>query len=285
MSTKVKINGRAIREAREAQKLSRQRLCDLGAEKKKMIGRASIERMEAAQPDQYFAYDTVKIVADLLDINIGKIVQVENQAAESFIKLKAERLSSGNELTNILAHTDKLVVQSYAEPDDLQLQNFILEAAAQWDQQSKATQTLDEPLYDLKNTFQKKNQLSFLSQNGIHLYHVSTYQVAYFDIDGDELTDEHGEQIGFIPGGPVFSPVSYLQKQAIDQSHVGHDFDGVGAQKVDYLILSDHEEAPFINHHTNPLGFPEGTLEEISETYERLRQRDYDDESLKTIAK
>lgn len=285
MSTKVKIDGRVIRETREAQKLSRQKLCNLGAEQKKIVGRASIERMEAAKPDQFFAYDTVKIVADLLDINIGKIVQVETQAKESFTKLNTARLNSGNELTKILLRTDKLIVRSYAEPDDIQMQNFILETAAQWDQQSKATQPLDEPLYDLKNTFEKKNQLSLLSKSGIHLYHASTYQVAYFDIDGDEVTDESGEQTAFISRGPVFSSMSYLEKKAADSHNYGFDFDGVGAQQVDYLVLSDDEEAPLINHHTNPFGFPEGTLEAISETYDRLKRHDDNQISSKKAAK
>ena len=145
MSTKVRIDGRVIEEARKAQKLSRQKLCNLGADRKTPIGRASIERMEA-RPNQLFAYDKVKIVADLLDIEVGNVIQVEAKTSNSSDKLATTTITSGNQLSTILSRTEKLIIMSHVEPEDVKLQQFIIEIAREWDRESKSTVTNIEPI-------------------------------------------------------------------------------------------------------------------------------------------
>ena len=90
-----------------------------------------------------------------------------------------------------------------------------------------------------------------------------------------EIYGEDEEAIEFIPEGAAFSSISYQEKLARDNlSTYGHDFDGIGAQRIDYLIFSDAQVAPWVNHQTNPFGFPEGTLQSISEDYERHREKE-----------
>ena len=275
MSTKVRIDGRVIEEARKAQKLSRQKLCNLGHDRKTPIGRASIERMEAAKSDQLFAYDKVKIVADLLDIEVGHIIQVEAKTSNSSDKLATTAINSGNQLSTILSRTEKLIITSHVEPEDVTLQQFIIEIAKEWDLESKSTVTKIESIEQLQASFKKKNQLKNLSDNCIYVYHANSYRVAFFDIVGREIYGEDEEAIEFIPEGAAFSSISYQEKQARDNlSTYGHDFDGIGAQRIDYLIFSDSQVAPWVNHQTNPFGFPEGTLQSISEDYERHREKE-----------
>jgi len=275
MSTKVRIDGRVIEEARKAQKLSRQKLCNLGHDRKTPIGRASIERMEAAKPNQLFAYDKVKIVADLLDIEVGNVIQVEAKTSNSSDKLATTAITSGNQLSTILSRTEKLIITSHVEPEDVKLQESIIEIATEWDSEAKATVTNIESIEQMQASFKKKNQLKQLADNCIYVYHANSYRVAFFDIDGREIYGDNEEEVEFIPQGATFSSVSYAVKQASDNlSTYGYDFDGIGAQRIDYLIFSDAEVAPWVNHQTNPFGFPEGTLQSISEDYERRREKE-----------
>jgi len=275
MSTKVRIDGRVIEEARKAQKLSRQKLCNLGNDRKTPIGRASIERMEAAKPNQLFAYDKVKIVADLLDIEVGSVVQVEAKTSNSSDKLATTAITSGNQLSTILSRTEKLVITSHVEPEDVKLQQFIIEIATEWDLESKPTVTNIESIEQMQASFKKKNQLKQLADNGINVYHANSYRVAFFDIDGTEIYGDSEEEVEFIPQGATFSSISYAEKQARDKlSTYGYDYDGIGAQRIDYLIFSDAQVAPWVNHQTNPFGFPEGTLKSISEDYEKYREKE-----------
>ena len=275
MSTKVRIDGRVIEEARKAQKLSRQKLCNLGHDRKTPIGRASIERMEAAKPNQLFAYDKVKIVADLLDIEVGNVIQVEAKTSNSSDKLATTAITSGNQLSTILSRTEKLIITSHVEPEDVKLQESIIEIATEWDSEAKATVTNIESIEQMQASFKKKNQLKQLADNCIYVYHANSYRVAFFDIVGREIYGANEEDVEFIPQGATFSSVSYAVKQASDNlSTYGYDFDGIGAQRIDYLIFSDAEVAPWVNHQTNPFGFPEGTLQSISEDYERRREKE-----------
>jgi hypothetical protein len=271
MSTKVRIDGQVIREARSKQKLSRQKLCDIGAEKRTPIGRASIERMETASTTQLFAYDKVKIIADLLNMNIGEIIQVE---ASSFENLETLVLQSGGELKEILKRADKLIVDTRIEPDDLHLQKLIIELLEDWDKEVRSKNEEKHSIDTVKDIFKKKNQLKELSENSIFVYHARSYQVAYFDVTGQEIYDEDGEQIDFLVDGVEFKALSYEMINAHERDgNYAPDFDGIGAQVVDYLILSD-DEKPTIKHKTNPFGFPDGTLISISEEYEKYKNKE-----------
>ena len=270
MTTKVRIDGPAILKARSDKKMSRQELCNTATLKGLSISRPSIERMEAAKGTDLFVFEKVKIVAEILDINLGEIVQIERDSVD---KVETVVVTTGRQLQEVFNQTEKLIIDVQAEPSESDLQDLIIKSLTDWDNEAKKypeTQTLTQ-IDKVKNAFEKKNVLDRLSSNNTFVYHGRTHQISYFEVLGDWTEDVDGNPIEFVNERVSFSPISYesFQRRSTSDGY-DFDFDGIAAQVVDYIVLSGSEKAPTIFHQTNPLGFPQGTLDRCTNEFNKF---------------
>ena len=265
MTTKVRIDGLAILKARSDKKMSRQDLCNTADLKGLSISRPSIERMEAAKATDLFVLEKVKIVAEVLDINLGEIVQIERDSVD---KVETVVVTTGRQLQEVFNQTEKLIIDVQAEPSESDLQDLIIKSLTDWDNEAKGYSETRGQIDQIKNAFEKKNVLDHFGSNNIFVYHGRTHQIGYFEIIGDWTEDDDGNPIEFVNQAVQFPSISYESFESRSTSD-GHDFDfdGVAAQVVDYIILSSSEKAPTIFHQTNPLGFPQGTLDRCTNEF------------------
>jgi transcriptional regulator with XRE-family HTH domain len=262
---KVQVNGSEIRRARDEKNISRQRLCDLANERGFSISRPSIERMEGATSTDFFVQDKVKIVAEILDVDLAMITLIKRESVDS---IEAELLTSGRALREILKQTEKLVLDVRVEPGERDLQELIIKTVINWDNQAKRFDEEKSQIDLIKNDFESKNLIKYFASCDIHIYHARTHQIAFFDFDYLWAEDENGHPTTNLgTGRPEFSTKSYATFTN-DQTYPAHDFDGVGAQIVDYLILCNSQGVPMIFHQTNPFDFPEGTLERLNDEFQ-----------------
>lgn len=264
MSMKVQVNGAEILRVRNEKNISRQRLCDLASDKGLSISRPSIERMELATSENFFFQDKVKIVAEILDVDLASITLIKRESVET---IEAELLTSGSALREILKQTEKLYLHVKVEPSERDLQEIIIKTVTDWENQAKHFDEEESQVKLIKNNFESKNLIEYFASCNIRIYHVRTHQIAFFDVDCFWAEDDNGNPAKNLGSGrPNFSSCSYASYvNAQDRDDYASDFDGVGAQIVDYLILDNSEVAPKIFHQTNPFGFPEGTLERVKE--------------------
>ena len=259
MSTKVRIDGPAILKARSNKKMSRQELCNTALLKGLSISRPSIERMEAAKVTDLFVFEKVKIVAEVLDINLGEIVQIERDSVD---KVETVVVTTGRQLQEVLNQTENLIIDVQTEPSECDLQNLIIKSLTDWDNEAKRYSETQTQIDKIKDAFEKKNVLDRLSSNNTFVYHGRTHRIGYFEVLGDWTEDADGNPIEFVNERVRFSPISYESfRRRSTADGYDFDFDGVAAQVVDYIVLSSSEKAPTIFHETNPLGFPQGTLD------------------------
>ena len=268
MTTKVRIDGPAILKARSDKKMSRQELCNTATLKGLSISRPSIERMEAAKGTDLFVLEKVKIVAEVLDINLGEIIQIERDSVD---KIETSAVTTGRRLQEIFNQTEKLIIDVQAEPSESDLQSLIIKSLTDWDNEAKGYSETQGQIDQIKDAFEKKNVLDHLGSNNIFVYHGRTHQIGYFEIIGDWTEDDDGNPIEFVNQKVQFSSTSYESFESRPTSN-GHDFyfDGVAAQVVDYIVLSSSEKAPTIFHQTNPLGFPQGTLDRCTNEFNKF---------------
>ena len=271
MPMKIKVDGPAIRKARNEKNISRQELCNLAKDMGLNIGRASIERMEGAASTDRFVQDKVKIVAEALGINLVDIIVVNHDSVE---KIEGKLVTSGRELRELLDRTEKFVLDVRIEPDEKDLQELIIKTVTAWDNQARRFDEPKSQIDQIKNDFQNKNLIEHFASKDIHIYHASSHQIAYFNIDSNWVEDDDGNPIeDFGSGRAEFASCSYDSvKKAQNSDAYIPDFDGVGAQIVDYLIMCPTQEAPIIFHETNPFGFPEGTLRHYQDEFKNSNQ-------------
>ena len=268
MTTKVRIDGPAILKARSDKKMSRQELCNTANQKGLSISRPSIERMEAAEGTDLFVLEKVKIVAEVLDINLGKIIQIERDSVD---KIETSAVTTGRRLQEIFNQTEKLIIDVQAEPSESDLQSLIIKSLTDWDNEAKGySETLGQ-IDQIKDAFEKKNVLDHLGSSNIFIYHGRTHQIGYFDVVGDWTEDADGNPMEFVNQEVQFSSISYESFESRSKSNgYDFDFDGIAAQVVDYIILSSSEKAPTIFHQTNPHGFPQGTLDRCTNQFNKF---------------
>ena len=266
MPMKIKVDGPAIRKARNQKNISRQELCNLAKDMGLSIGRASIERMEGAASTDLFVQDKVKIVAEILGVNLVDIIVINHDSVE---KIEAKLVTSGRELREILDRTEKFVLDVRIEPDEKDLQEFIIETVTDWDNEARRFDEPKSQIDQIKDDFQKKNLIEHFASKDIHIYHASSHQIAYFNIDCEWAEDDDGNPTeDFGSGRAEFASCSHDSVENEQNSDdYFPDFDGVGAQIVDYLILCPTQDAPIIFHETNPFGFPEGTLHHYQDKF------------------
>jgi hypothetical protein len=268
MPMKIKVDGPAIRKARNQKNISRQELCNLAKDMGLNIGRASIERMEGAASTDLFIQDKVKIVAEALGINLIDIIVVNHDSVE---RIETKLVTSGRELREILDRTEKLVLDVRIEPNDKDLQELIIKTVTAWDNEAKRFDEPKSQIDQIKNDFENKNLIEHFASSDIHIYHASSHQIAYFDIDCNWEEDDDGNIIGdYGSGRAEFASCSYDSVENAQNGFPG--FDGVGAQIVDYLIMCPTQEAPIIFHETNPFGFREGTLRHYQDEFKNSNQ-------------
>jgi hypothetical protein len=267
MSMKVQVNGAEILRARKEKNISRQTLCNLANAKGFSISRPSIERMEGATSKDFFVQDKVKIVAEILDIDLASITLIKRESVDS---IEAEIVTSGRALREILKQTEKLVLDVRVEPSETDLQELIIKTVTDWDNQAKNFDEERSQIDLIKYDFKSKNLIEYFASCDIRIYHVRTHQIAFFDIDCLWAEDDNGNPTENLGSGRAdFSSCSYdSYTKAQNQNDHAPDFDGVGAQIVDYLILDNSQDILNIFHQTNPFGFPEGTLERVKEEFQ-----------------
>ena len=206
MTTKVRIDGPAILKARSDKKMSRQELCNTATLKGLSISRPSIERMEAAKGTDLFVLEKVKIVAEVLDINLGEIIQIERDSVD---KIETSAVTTGRRLQEIFNQTEKLIIDVQAEPSESDLQSLMIKSLTDWDNEAKGYSETQGQIDQIKDAFEKKNVLDHLGSNNIFVYHGRTHQIGYFEIVGDWTEDADGNPIEFVNQEVHFSSSSY----------------------------------------------------------------------------
>ena len=264
MSTKVRVNSLAIKEFRKAKGLSRQAVSNAAKNNNLNISRPTIERLESAQKTDRFLYEKVKILADTLEVSITKIIQIE---ANSYDNVVTRQILEGRDLQNILSSCDKLLYDVRVEPTDINTQNFLLEILDDWEKDSQSSMNNIKQLDKIKDAFNKRSSIDELRSNGIYIHHGESHEIAYFDVHGGWDLDDKNESIW-----TGKETVNFISVDAdIDKLEHHPGFDGIGAQQVDIIVISNSEETPKLIHNVNPNKFSQTEVDEFSSRYMKFK--------------